>query len=105
MPCRTTERIVKKFLLAIALTSAFAAGAIAQSDSSIPPRDPPFGKGNSGNDSMHEPNSADSRSVASDSTDKSEAPKSAKSKSATKHAKKDNSKKDSAKQTQPDGSK
>lgn len=42
-----TEKIVKKFLLAVALTSTFASGAIAQS--AIPPRDPPFGKG-MGND-------------------------------------------------------
>ena len=49
---------MKKLLLAVALTSVFASGAIAQS--SNPPRDPPFGKGNADNDTLHQPNSADS---------------------------------------------
>lgn len=49
-----TEKIVKQFLLAVALTAAFATGAIAQSSSTsnIPPRDPPFGKG-MGNDTAN----------------------------------------------------
>jgi hypothetical protein len=47
---------VKKFLLAAAFTSLFAAGAIAQNG--LSPRDPPFGKGDLSNDTMHEPNSA-----------------------------------------------
>ena len=51
---------MKKIVLAAAFAAAFAASAMAQSDSSIPPRDPPFGKGNPGNDTMHEPNSAGS---------------------------------------------
>ena len=46
---------MKKIILAVAFASVFAAGAIAQS---VPPRDPPFGKGNAGNDTMHEPSSA-----------------------------------------------
>jgi hypothetical protein len=53
---KTTEKIVKKFLLAAAFTSVFAAGAIAQNG--LSPRDPPFGKGDASNDTMHEPNSA-----------------------------------------------
>ena len=36
------------------------------SDQSIPPRDPPFGKGNPGNDSMHLPSSATTRGMAGD---------------------------------------
>jgi len=47
---------VKKFLLAAAFASVFAASAIAQNG--LAPRDPPFGKGNLSNDTMHEPNSA-----------------------------------------------
>ena len=55
---KITEAIVKKFLLAAALTAAFATGAMAQSyDPS--PRDPPFGKGNPGNDTYHLPNQTD----------------------------------------------
>jgi hypothetical protein len=53
------ETIVKKFLLAAAFTSVFSVGAIAQtSNQSIPPRDPPYGKGNADNDTMHLPSSA-----------------------------------------------
>ena len=56
---KSSEKIVKKFLLAAALTSVFSVGAIAQtSNQSIPPRDPPFGKGNADNDTMHLPSSA-----------------------------------------------
>ena len=51
---------MKKLVLAVAFASAFAASAIAQT-SGLAPRDPPFGKGNAGNDSMHEPNSAGSK--------------------------------------------
>lgn len=47
---------MKKFLLVAAFTSVFAAGAIAQNG--LSPRDPPFGKGDVSNDTMHEPNSA-----------------------------------------------
>jgi hypothetical protein len=47
---------VKRFLLAVALASVFAASAIAQNG--LSPRDPPFGKGDPSNDTMHEPNSA-----------------------------------------------
>ena len=50
-----TEKIVKKILLAAVFTAAFGATAIAQTGSSIPPRDPPFGKGIPDNDSMHQP--------------------------------------------------
>jgi hypothetical protein len=55
-PRETTEKIVKKFVLAVAFASAFAAGAIAQT-SGLAPRDPPFGKGDASNDTMNEPNS------------------------------------------------
>ena len=52
--------IVKTLLLAAALASALTAGAIAQTyDSSIPPRDPPFGKGNPDNDTYRLPNQTD----------------------------------------------
>jgi hypothetical protein len=55
----TSEKIVKKFLLAAAFTSVFSVGAIAQtSNQGIPPRDPPFGKGNADNDTLHRPSSA-----------------------------------------------
>jgi hypothetical protein len=55
---KITETIVRTFLLAAALASALAAGAIAQTyDPS--PRDPPFGKGNPGNDTYHLPSQAD----------------------------------------------
>src|SRR5580704_5398217 len=55
----TSEKIVKKLLLAAAFTSVFSIGAIAQtSNQSIPPRDPPFGKGNADNDTMRLPSSA-----------------------------------------------
>lgn len=51
------EASVKTFLLAVALASTLTAGAIAQTyDPS--PRDPPFGKGNPGNDTYHLPNQA-----------------------------------------------
>lgn len=60
-PRKTTENIVKKFLLAVAFTSVFAAGAMAQTSSpGAPPRDPPFGKGNASNDTMHEPSATGS---------------------------------------------
>jgi hypothetical protein len=50
------EAMMRTFLLAAAFASALAAGAIAQTaDSSIPPRDPPFGKGNADNDTFHQP--------------------------------------------------
>ena len=80
---------MKKFLLVMAFTSAFTAGAIAQtstswsegvrnatthernahasaqnpywSNQSVSPRDPPFGKGNADNDTFNLPTSADSR--------------------------------------------
>jgi len=51
---KNSEKIVKKFLLAAAFTSVFSVGAIAQtSNQGIPPRDPPFGKGNADNDTAH----------------------------------------------------
>lgn len=49
-----------KLLLAVAFCAAVAASANAQTSSSIPPRDPPFGKGIPDNDSMHQPSSAGS---------------------------------------------
>jgi hypothetical protein len=55
---KITEATVKKFLLAAALSSAFITGAMAQTyDPS--PRDPPFGKGNPGNDTYHQQSQAD----------------------------------------------
>ncbi|MGA2057208.1 MAG: hypothetical protein ABSG88_18075 [Bradyrhizobium sp.] len=49
---------MKRLLLAAALSSAFVTGAIAQSyDPS--PRDPPFGKGNPGNDTYRLPYQTD----------------------------------------------
>ncbi len=49
---------MKTFLLAVALASTLTAGAIAQTyDPS--PRDPPFGKGNPGNDTYHLPSQTD----------------------------------------------
>jgi hypothetical protein len=57
---KITETIVRTFLLAAAFASALTAGAIAQTyDPSIPPRDPPFGKGNPGNDTYNLPNQTD----------------------------------------------
>jgi hypothetical protein len=54
------ETIVRTFLLAAAFASALTAGAIAQTyDANISPRDPPFGKGNPGNDTFHQPSQAD----------------------------------------------
>ncbi len=50
---------MKKFVLAIAFASALATGAIAQT-SGVAPRDPPFGKGDAGNDTMHQASSAGS---------------------------------------------
>ena len=55
---KNSEKIVKKFLLAAAFTSVFAVGAIAQTSNQSIPRDPPFGKGNADNDTMHLPGSA-----------------------------------------------
>ena len=53
------ESTVKKLLFAAIFASAFTAGAIAQTyDSSIPPRDPAFGKGNADNDTFHLPSQA-----------------------------------------------
>lgn len=47
---------MRTILLAAVFASALTAGAIAQtSDQSIPPRDPPFGKGNAENDTFHLP--------------------------------------------------
>jgi hypothetical protein len=58
---RTTENtIVKKLLSAVAMTFVFAGSAMAQSDTGLAPRDPPFGKGNPANDTMHEPDSGGS---------------------------------------------
>ena len=56
---KITETIVRTFLLVAAFASALTAGAIAQTyDPSIPPRDPPFGKGNADNDTFHLPSQA-----------------------------------------------
>jgi hypothetical protein len=93
-----TELIVRKLLLAAAFASALTSGALAQTpDSSVPPRDPPFGKAALGNDTMHLPSSAGTRSAAVDGASKSEAPKVAKTKNTTKSAaKKDKMKTESA---------
>jgi hypothetical protein len=51
---------MRTFLLAAVFASALTAGAMAQTyDSSILPRDPPFGKGNADNDTFHQPSGAD----------------------------------------------
>lgn len=50
---------MKAFLLAAALASTLTAGAIAQTYYDPSPRDPPFGKGNPGNDTYHRPSQAD----------------------------------------------
>ena len=53
---------MKTFILAAAFASALTAGAIAQTyDSSIPPRDPAFGKGNADNDTFHQLSETDIR--------------------------------------------
>ena len=45
---------MRTFLLTAVFAAALTAGAIAQAaDSSIPPRDPAFGKGNADNDTFH----------------------------------------------------
>jgi hypothetical protein len=55
---KITEVIVRTFILAAAFASALTAGAIAQTyDPS--PRDPPFGKGNPGNDTFNLPSQTD----------------------------------------------
>lgn len=47
---------MRTFVLAAVFASALTAGAMAQTyDPSIPPRDPPFGKGNADNDTFHQP--------------------------------------------------
>jgi hypothetical protein len=56
---KITEAIVKKILLAAALTAAVVTGATAQTYYDPSPRDPPFGKGNPGNDTYHLPNQTD----------------------------------------------
>jgi len=48
--------MVKKIVLAAVFAAAFAAGAIAQTSYPVPPRDPPFGKGNLDNNTEREPN-------------------------------------------------
>ncbi len=50
---------MKAFLLAAALASTLTAGAIAQTYYDPSPRDPPFGKGNPGNDTYHQPSQPD----------------------------------------------
>jgi hypothetical protein len=46
---------MKRILLAAVFASALTTGAMAQTyDQSIPPRDPPFGKGNAENDTFHQ---------------------------------------------------
>ena len=50
---------MKKILLAAALTAAVVTGATAQTYYDPSPRDPPFGKGNPGNDTYHLPSQTD----------------------------------------------
>jgi hypothetical protein len=50
------EKLVKKLLLVAAFSAAFAASAIAQTSYPVPPRDPPFGKGNLDSNTEREPN-------------------------------------------------
>ena len=67
------------------------------SGNQIPPRDPPFGKGDADNDTSHLPSSATTRGMASDG-----ATKSTKKNAATKSAmKKDTTKKDAPKDAAP----
>src|ERR1700723_4004281 len=56
---KITEATVRTFLLAAALTAAVVRGATAQTYYDPSPRDPPFGKGNPGNDTYHLPNQTD----------------------------------------------
>src|ERR1700722_6451123 len=56
---KITEATVRTFLLAAALTAAVVTGATAQTYYDPSPRDPPFGKGNPGNDTYHLPNQTD----------------------------------------------
>jgi hypothetical protein len=66
----------------------------------IPPRDPPFGKGDADNDTSHLPSSATTRSASTDTTKpKKSANKSAMKKDATK---KDAAPKDTAPKTDTD---
>lgn len=53
---RRAENLVKKLLLAAAFSVAFVSVAAAQTTYPIPPRDPPFGKGNLDNNTEREPN-------------------------------------------------
>lgn len=53
MQRKNREKIVKKFLLTVVFTTAFTAGAIAQTG--IPSRAPPFGRGYAINDPMYGP--------------------------------------------------
>jgi hypothetical protein len=58
---KITEAMMRTLVLAAVFASALTAGAMAQTyDSSIPPRDPPFGKGNADNDTFHQPSQTDS---------------------------------------------
>jgi hypothetical protein len=59
------ENLVKKFLLAAVFNAAFATLAFAQTPSSVPPRDPPFGKGIPDNDSMYLPGARTAAAQAS----------------------------------------
>ena len=47
---------MKKLLLTVAFSALFGASAIAQNSYPVPPRDPPFGKGNLDNNTEREPN-------------------------------------------------
>lgn len=84
---------MKRIVLAALFAAAFATGAIAQTSYPVPPRDPPFGKGELRNETAHLPSSATTQGKASD-TGKGEVQKSAKSKDARNKSalKKDNTK-------------
>ena len=61
---------VKQFVLVAALGCAMMACSAAQTYSAsshqlIPPRDPPYGKGNAGNDTMHRPSGSATYSPSS----------------------------------------
>lgn len=105
---------MKKLLLAAAFSVAFASVATAQTSYPVPPRDPPFGKGNLDNTTEREPNRngaaddnipprdppfgkgelrAEPAHLPSSAVTQGEAPKSAKKEARTKSAlKKDNAK-------------
>ena len=56
-----TGAFIGSYTIVDGLGARAAGSAHGYRTSELPPRDPPFGKGNPGNDGMHEPNSAGSK--------------------------------------------